>query len=74
MTARKTTPNPPATTLRSIIDVELGVTMRTESDAAAIRVARDLYEAGITRAERIALQDFLYKVAQEVRFPSDSYS
>jgi hypothetical protein len=51
------------------MDVELGVTLRTESDAAAVRVARELCAEGITQPERVALYEFLHKIADAVRWP-----
>jgi hypothetical protein len=55
-------------TLRSIIDVELGVMLRAESDAAAVRVARELCPEGTTQAERDALNGFLLRAALAVRW------
>jgi hypothetical protein len=64
---RKSAPAP--IMLRGITDVELGVTMRAESDAAARRIARELCAGGITALERDALSEFLRKIATAVRWP-----
>jgi hypothetical protein len=56
--------------LRSITDFELGVTMRTESDAAAKQIARELCAAEITQPERNALAEFLRKIATAVNWPN----
>jgi hypothetical protein len=66
MTTKKTAP--PPVTLRSNVDVELGVTLRAESYAAAVRIARELCAEGVTQPERIALYEFLHKIADAVRW------
>jgi hypothetical protein len=65
------TPGPPRVpaTVRGIPDIELAITMRAESDATARRIARDICPEDSTQAERIAIYDFLHKVANAVRWP-----
>ena len=62
-------PEPAPATLRSILDVELAITMRAESNAAARRIARQMCHDGITKEERVAMYEFLHKVAEAVRYP-----
>jgi hypothetical protein len=49
--------------------VELAITLRAESDAVARRVAREMCHEGITGHERVAIYEFLHKVAAAVRWP-----
>jgi hypothetical protein len=49
--------------------VELAITMRAESDAVARRMAREMCHEGITQHERVAICEFLRKVAEAVRWP-----
>jgi hypothetical protein len=62
-------PEPVPGSLRGIADVELAITMRAESDAVARRMACEMCHEGITKQERIAIYDFLHKVAEAVRWP-----
>jgi transcriptional regulator with XRE-family HTH domain len=55
--------------LLGLVDIEHGAALRAESHTEAVRVAREL-SAGMTRAERIAVHEFLTNVAAEVRWPS----
>jgi hypothetical protein len=43
--------------------------LRVESDAAAVRIARELCAEGMTQAERIAIHEFLTQIAKAVRWP-----
>lgn len=69
MTSGKRAASPSPVTLLNLLDVEHGVSLRAESDAAALRIARELCADGMTQAERIALHEFLYKIANAVRWP-----
>jgi hypothetical protein len=51
----------------------MAVTMRAESDAAARRIARDMHPEDMTEGQRIALYEFLHKVAYSVRYPGHYY-
>jgi hypothetical protein len=51
------------------MDAEMAITMRAESDATAERIARQISHQGITQAERIAIYEFLHKIASAVRWP-----
>jgi transcriptional regulator with XRE-family HTH domain len=54
--------------LLNLLDVEHGVSLRAESSAIAVRIARELSE-GMTQAGRIATHEFLTEIAQAVRWP-----
>ena len=54
--------------LLNLIDTECGASLRAESAAVAVSVARELSE-GMTRAERIATDEFLTDVARAARWP-----
>jgi len=58
--------------LLNLIDIERGASLRAESAAVAVSVARELSE-GMTRAERIAADEFLTDVARAVRWPADDH-
>jgi hypothetical protein len=58
--------------LLNLIDIERGASLRAESAAVAVSVARELSE-GMTRAERIAADEFLTDVARAVRWPADNH-
>jgi len=58
--------------LLNLIDIEHGASLRAESAAVAVSVARELSE-GKTRAERIATHEFLTDVARAVRWPADDH-
>ncbi|HEX4832503.1 MAG TPA: hypothetical protein VH478_15575 [Trebonia sp.] len=63
----------PSALLASLVDAEMAVTMRAESDAAARRIARDMHPEDMTEGQRIALYEFLHKVAYSVRYPGHYY-
>jgi hypothetical protein len=66
----KETPKAEATVkLLNLLDIEQGALLRVESNAVAVRIARELSE-GMTRAERIAVHEFLNEVARAVRWPA----
>jgi hypothetical protein len=66
-------PRPQATVkLLNLIDIERGASLRAESAAVAVSVARELSEA-MTRAERIATHELLTDVARAVRWPADGH-
>jgi hypothetical protein len=69
MTAPKKTPPPSPATLLSLLDVEHGTSLQGESNAAALRIAHELCANGMTEADRIALSEFLDKIARAVRWP-----
>jgi hypothetical protein len=69
MTSGKKASSPSPVTLLNLLDVEHGTSLQTQSNAAAVRIARELCAEGMTRAERIALHEFLIKVADAVRWP-----
>jgi hypothetical protein len=56
--------------LRSLTDSQVAITMLTQADDAARRVARQMCHDGITQAERAAIYDFLHAVANYVRWPN----
>jgi len=58
--------------LLNLIDIERGASLRAESAAVAVSVARELSE-GMTRAEHIATHEFLTDVARAVRWPADGH-
>jgi hypothetical protein len=58
--------------LLNLIDIERGASLRAESAAVAVSVARELSE-GMTRAERIAADEFLTDIARAVRWPADDH-
>jgi hypothetical protein len=58
--------------LLNLLDIERGASLRAESAAVAVRIARELSE-GMTQAERIATHEFLNDVARAVRWPADSH-
>jgi hypothetical protein len=58
--------------LLNLLDIERGASLRAESAAVAVRIARELSE-GMTRAERIATHQFLTDVAAAVRWPADRH-
>ena len=59
----RTAPRTQATVkLLNLIDTECGASLRAESAAVAVSIARELSE-GMTRAERIATHEFLTDVA-----------
>jgi len=58
--------------LLNLIDLERGASLRAESAAVAVSVARELSE-GMTRAERIATHELLTDVARAVRWPADGH-
>ena len=58
----------PTVKLLNLLDIEHGASLRTESNAVAARIARELSE-GMTQAERIAVHEFLNEVARAVRWP-----
>jgi hypothetical protein len=60
----------PPVVLRNITDMELGVTLLAGADEAAMRIAREMCPQSITPAERVALYEFLQKVALHVRWPN----
>ena len=55
--------------LLNLLDIEQGASLRAESNAVAVRLARELSE-GMTQAERIAVHEFLNQVARAVRWPA----
>jgi hypothetical protein len=55
--------------LLNLIDIERGASLRAESAAVAVSVARELSE-GMTR---IAADEFLTDVARAVRWPADDH-
>ncbi len=58
--------------LLNLLDIERGASLRAESAAVAVRIARELSE-GMTRAERIATHQFLTEIASAVRWPPDGH-
>jgi hypothetical protein len=69
MTSRKKAPPPSPVTLLNLLDIEHGASLRAESDAAAVHIARELCAEGMTQAERIATHEFLTQIAKSVRWP-----
>jgi hypothetical protein len=59
--------------LLNLFDVEHGASLRAESNAVAVRLARELSE-GMTQSERIAVGEFLTEVANAVRWPARTAS
>jgi hypothetical protein len=59
---------PTAVKLLNLLDIENGASLRAESTAVAVHLACELSE-GMTRAERIAVGEFLTEVANAVRWP-----
>jgi hypothetical protein len=65
----KETPRAPTSVrLLNLLDIERGASLRAESKAVAVRLARELSE-GMTQDERIAVHEFLNDVARTVRWP-----
>lgn len=54
--------------LLGLADIEHGAALHAESRREAARIARELSE-GLTRAERIAVHEFLTSMADEIRWP-----
>lgn len=54
--------------LLNLLDIERGAKLHANATAAAARAALELSE-GMTQAERIAVHQFLYEVANNVRWP-----
>jgi hypothetical protein len=54
--------------LLNLLDIERGASLRAESTAVAVCIARELSE-GMTQTERIAVHEFLTEVARAVRWP-----
>jgi DNA-binding transcriptional MocR family regulator len=59
----------PPVNLLSLLDLGQGASLLTRADESAGRVARELCPPDATQAQRIALHEFLHKVASEVRWP-----
>jgi hypothetical protein len=59
--------------LLSLFDIGHGASLRAESTAVAVRVAKELSE-GMTQSERIAVSEFLIEVANAVRWPARTAS
>lgn len=72
MTARKAPPpSQPLAALVSLADVGEGASLQAASRALAARMAAEL-AAGKSQAERVALSEFLSRVADWVRWPPRS--
>lgn len=54
--------------LLGLVDIERGASLRAESSREAVRIAQELSES-MTRAERIAVHEFLTNIADEIRWP-----
>jgi hypothetical protein len=58
----------PFAVLLGLVDLGHGASLQAETNAMAARLAREMSE-GMTAAERIAVHQFLTKVADKVRWP-----
>jgi transcriptional regulator with XRE-family HTH domain len=54
--------------LLNLLEIGRGAKLRASATAAAVRLARELSE-GMTEAERVAVHQFLYEIADHVRWP-----
>lgn len=58
----------PFAALLSLIDLGYGASFQAETNARASRLAHEISQ-GMTSAQRVAVHEFLTKVAREVRWP-----